>query len=248
MLEDHSVKINSKTYIDEELEAAIRELYSAGSNIDNSTVNANNTNDNSSVNIDSDEDINVDNTDRIDSIDKVDNNTISVNTDIDRNDKTSVNIDEISDSVDQSSVNINEQTGNIDQTTVNIGTEASDNIDSSPGNIDEPTVNVDKNPNIDTEKLIAILQESVNTLQQQLAVKDKQIDDLILMLKDSQMRQDQLVNALTAAQALHAGTIQDRLTEHSDVTAETAPEEAQESIREPQEHTSFFGRLFRGKK
>lgn len=67
--------------------------------------------------------------------------------------------------------------------------------------------------------LLETLQTTITTLQEQLSAKDnliaaqqEQINTLTESLHDT-------VTALTAAQALHAGTIQERLTEHS-VTSE----------------------------
>ena len=144
--------------------------------------------------------------------------------------------------VDETSVNIDETTVNIDETTVNI---------------DETTVNVDEtNNNVDINTLIVTLQNTVDTLQQQLTVKDKQIDELTTMLKSSQEQQATLVTALSAAQALHAGTIQERLTEHSGSSeeqvetkaADSVPDEIRKSAQElQQKRKGFFARIIRRK-
>lgn len=66
---------------------------------------------------------------------------------------------------------------------------------------------------VDVNTLIVTLQSTVNTLKHQLTVKDNQITELTSMLKASQEQQATLVVALSAAQALHAGTIKERLTD-----------------------------------
>ena len=135
---------------------------------------------------------------------------------------------------------------NIDETTVN----SSETVDETTVNIDKTTVNVDINT------LIVTLQNTVDTLQQQLTVKDKQIDELTTMLKSSQEQQATLVTALSAAQALHAGTIQERLTEHSGSSEEQAetkaadsvPDEIRKSAQElQQKRKGFFARIIRRK-
>ena len=152
--------------------------------------------------------------------------------------------------VDDTSVNIDETTVNssetVDETTVN-----------SSETVDETTVNVDKTTvNVDINTLIVTLQNTVDTLQQQLTVKDKQIDELTTMLKSSQEQQATLVTALSAAQALHAGTIQERLTEHSGSSEEQAetkaadsvPDEIRKSAQElQQKRKGFFARIIRRK-
>ena len=158
-------------------------------------------------------------------------------------DDTSVNIDE---TTVNSSETVDETTVNVDETTVN----SSETVDETTVNIDKTTVNVDINT------LIVTLQNTVDTLQQQLTVKDKQIDELTTMLKSSQEQQATLVTALSAAQALHAGTIQERLTEHSGSSEEQAetkaadsvPDEIRKSAQElQQKRKGFFARIIRRK-
>lgn len=50
-------------------------------------------------------------------------------------------------------------------------------------------------------KIIAVLQDTISELHKQLAIKDKQIDEL-------NNRLSEVTNALTAQQALNAGTLQ----------------------------------------
>ena len=176
-------------------------------------------------------------------------------------DDTSVNIDETtvnsSETVDETTVNVDETTVNssetVDETTVNVD----ETTVNSSETVDETTVNIDKTTvNVDINTLIVTLQNTVDTLQQQLTVKDKQIDELTTMLKSSQEQQATLVTALSAAQALHAGTIQERLTEHSGSSEEQAetkaadsvPDEIRKSAQElQQKRKGFFARIIRRK-
>ena len=96
------------------------------------------------------------------------------------------------------------------------------------------------------EKQNAILQEQLSILNKQLLVKDEQIKLLQeqLIAKDVQIGQvttamKSMATALTAAQALHAGTIQKQLTEHS----ETA-DQLSDCREQPKQKQSFFSRLF----
>lgn len=122
-------------------------------------------------------------------------------------------------------------TETVDETAVNVDETSVNNTET----VDETAVNVDVNA------LIASLQNSLDTLQQQLTAKDKQIDSLTTMLQQAQERETTLVTALSAAQALHAGTIQERLTtpyqDESDVM--------EVSEQEPKKNKKgFFARFF----
>jgi len=112
-------------------------------------------------------------------------------------------------------------------------------------NVDETAINVDetadsKAVNTVDGELVAALQKTIDTLNEQLAVKDKQIDALTATLTASQSNVEALTTALTAAQALHAGTMQERLTERSGGSDEQA---AGGSI-EQEERRGFFKRFF----
>ena len=80
--------------------------------------------------------------------------------------------------------------------------------------------------------------------------KDKQIDELTAMLKASQDQQATLASALTAAQALHAGTIQDRLTEHAGSSEDLAEDNGSltDQGKEPEKKLGLFARIFGKKK
>ena len=61
-----------------------------------------------------------------------------------------------------------------------------------------------------------ILQEQLSILNKQLAIKDHQIQILQEQIGQLTVTMESMATALNAAQALHAGTIQKQLTEHSD--------------------------------
>lgn len=66
--------------------------------------------------------------------------------------------------------------------------------------------------NHEVSDLVSVLQSTIDTLQGQLEIKDKQIEDLSEALKSAQQ-------TAAAAQALHAGTMQQQLLER-DTTGE----------------------------
>ena len=76
----------------------------------------------------------------------------------------------------------------------------------------EKTQTKTQTANHEVSDLVCVLQRTIDTLQGQLAIKDKQIEDLSEALKSAQQ-------TAAAAQALHAGTMQQQLLE-SDTTGE----------------------------
>ena len=92
------------------------------------------------------------------------------------------------------------------------------------------------------KETIEALRQQLTVKDEQLAAKDKQLMDLTAALKSSQEQHKALTDALTAAQALHAGTIQERLT----VAQDQSVEETVIKKEEPQKR-GFFKRIF-GKK
>ena len=221
MLYDHSQTINGTVIIDEDMEKALCELYPERTK----TINVDETNVNVDINVD------VNNA-------KVDETSVCEAVNVD---SMSVNVDE---ALDCKGVNVDVNKGNVDINVDEIGI----NIDEKSVNVDETYRNVDMNVdvnsvNVDVNALIETLQSTVNTLKQQLTIKDKQIDDLSAMLKSSQEQQATLVTALSAAQALHAGTMQERLTEHSESS------EIQREVNEAEQESQtvkkgFFARIF----
>ena len=69
--------------------------------------------------------------------------------------------------------------------------------------------------------VIAVLQTTIDTLQGQLAIKDKQIEDLNARLAESNAALVAAKQTAQAAQALHAGTIQQQLTSGEEQRGET---------------------------
>lgn len=149
--------------------------------------------------------------------------------------------------VDETSVNkghdVDETSARVDETSVNKGHD----VDETSVRVDETSVNTADG------KLLDTLQQTVSMLQQQLLAKDKQIDELTAMLKVSQDQQATLASALTAAQALHAGTIQDRLTEHAGSSEDLAEDNGSltdqgKEPENPEKKLGLFARIFGKKK
>ena len=176
----------------------------------------------------------------------VDNNTVNMSAPVD---ETAVNVD--GNTVNMS-VPVDETAVNVDGNTVNM---------SAP--VDETAVNVDVNALVET------LQNTVNTLKQQLMEKDTQIAGLTSALSEAQQvqiqlssaletaqqTQKQLTDALAAAQALHAGTIQMQQQQvqqpetpvvdaASDLDPERTGDAMVQSYSEKKKHRGFFARLF----
>lgn len=94
------------------------------------------------------------------------------------------------------------------------------------------------------KSLISLLESQITILSEQLAQKDSQINALTSALATSQEQLKELTDslqatttALTAAQALHAGTLQERLTEQSnDVEQEVTATKKKKGILK-----KFFG-------
>ena len=140
---------------------------------------------------------------------------------------------------------------NVDDIVVNIG----DNINIIEGidgikntnrtdndnNVDDNKVNnIDGNHDVDVNIVTANLQKIIDMQQQQLAVKDKQIDELTARLKQAQEQQTILVQALNAAQALAAIGKQQFFLQATEQTNEQAENpEVPESTKK-----SFFQRIF----
>ena len=92
----------------------------------------------------------------------------------------------------------------------------------------------------------AILQQQLSVLSKQLSVKDEQIKLLQeqLIAKDEQIGQitsamESMATALAAEQALHAGTIQKQLTEHSLMDQ---PSDEEQSKRKQGIFSKLFGK------
>lgn len=93
----------------------------------------------------------------------------------------------------------------------------------------------------------SLLETTIAVLREQLAEKDKQIAALTSALTTSQEQVKQLTDslhdttaALTAAQALHAGTIQQQLSDKQERS-----ESVSEDVPEQQEQKGFWARIFR---
>jgi hypothetical protein len=103
------------------------------------------------------------------------------------------------------------------------------------GLVDAPsTKNAEKTAEVDG--VISVLQATIDTLQGQLEVKDRQIEQqaqTITRLTDALAAAQQTA---AAAQALHAGTIQQQL-----ITGEAGTDQ-----QEPEQKKSWFSKIFGG--
>ncbi len=86
----------------------------------------------------------------------------------------------------------------------------------------------------ENDKIITVLQTTIDTLQGQLAVKDKQIEELNSRLAESSAALVAAQQTAQAAQALHAGTIQQQLVGES----------TESELCEPEKKKHRFNRIF----
>ena len=85
-------------------------------------------------------------------------------------------------------------------------------------------------------KQLAVKDEQITMLQDQLAVKDRQINLLQEQISQLTAAMENLTASLNAEQALHAGTIQKQLTEHSVMPSS--------DVEQPKQKQGLFSRLF----
>ena len=132
-------------------------------------------------------------------------------------------------------INRTDNDNNVNDNIVNKNIKDIDGVDDNKVN------NIDGNHDVDVNIVTANLQKIIDMQQQQLAVKDKQIDELTAMLKQAQEQQTILVQALNAAQALAAIGKQQFFLQATEQTYEQAENpEVPESTKK-----SFFQRIFR---
>ena len=137
-------------------------------------------------------------------------------------------------------INRTDNDNNVDDNIVNKNIKETNNINDIDVVDDNKVNNVDGNNDVDVNIVTANLQKIIDMQQQQLAVKDKQIDELTAMLKQAQEQQTILVQALNAAQALAAIGKQQFFLQATEQTNEQAENpEVPESTKK-----SFFKRIF----
>lgn len=134
-------------------------------------------------------------------------------------------------------INRTDNDNNVDDNIVNKNIKETNDID----DVDDNKVNnIDGNHDVDVNIVTANLQKIIDMQQQQLAIKDKQIDELTAMLKQAQEQQTILVQALNAAQALAAIGKQQFFLQATEQTNEQAENpEVPESTKK-----SFLKRIF----
>ena len=96
--------------------------------------------------------------------------------------------------------------------------------------IENQTQTKTQTENHEVSDLVCVLQATIDTLQGQLEVKDRQIEKLTEALVAAQQ-------TAAAAQALHAGTIQQQL-----ITGEAGVDQ-----QEPEQKKSWFSKIFGGR-
>ncbi len=107
----------------------------------------------------------------------------------------------------------------------------------SPTKSQTENANQSQTENHEVCDLVGVLQTTINTLQAQLAVKDEQIQELHVRLAECSAALLAAQETARAAQALHAGTIQQQLSEGEDRAAG--------SVMEEQKKLRWFSRLFK---
>lgn len=111
-------------------------------------------------------------------------------------------------------------------------------VDDSSTKVDGASTNPSLNPSLISDGVVSVLQTTIDTLQEQLAVKDRQIEQQAQTITQLTEALSAAQQAVSAAQALHAGTIQQQLT-----SGQAAVKE--EDQQDPAESRSWFHRLFR---
>ena len=86
-------------------------------------------------------------------------------------------------------------------------------------------------------KQLAVKDEQITMFQAQLAVKDRQINLLQEQISQLTAAMENLTASLNAEQALHAGTIQKQLAEHSVMDQPS-------DVEQPKQKQGIFSRLF----
>ena len=89
---------------------------------------------------------------------------------------------------------------------------------------------------------IELLRETITTLQEQLTVKDKQIEQLTRQADALTAALNTALNTVNAAQALHAGDIQARITANEEADDDNGDDQSADTA-EPMKK-SLFSRIF----
>ncbi len=101
----------------------------------------------------------------------------------------------------------------------------------------EKSTKMPKSTNEKEKSTISFLELQNEILREQLVIKDNQIRLLQEQIGQITNAMENLTTALNAEQALHAGTIQKQLTEHSVVDEPS-------DVEQPKQKQGFFSRLF----
>lgn len=118
----------------------------------------------------------------------------------------------------------------------------SEKTEKSESEVSPKSKKTEKSENDIWREQLAVKDGQIKLLQEQLIVKDRQINLLQEQISQLTSAMESMATALTASQALHAGTIQKQLTEHSDSIGQLSN---QEQLEQKQ---NFFSKLFNRKK
>ena len=101
----------------------------------------------------------------------------------------------------------------------------------------EKSTKMPKSTNEKEKSTISFLELQNEILREQLVIKDNQIRLLQEQIGQLTNAMENLTTALNAEQALHAGTIQKQLTEHSVMDQSS-------DVEQPKQRQGFFSKLF----
>jgi biotin operon repressor len=105
--------------------------------------------------------------------------------------------------------------------------------------IENQTQTKSQTENHEVSDLVCVLQATIDTLQGQLSVKDKQIEELNARLAEVSSALVVAQQTAQAAQALHAGTIRQQLTDGED-----DPNQQGQTVEQKK---SWFSKVFGGR-
>ena len=94
--------------------------------------------------------------------------------------------------------------------------EKTEKSEKSESEVSPKSKKTEKSENDIWREQLAVKDGQIKLLQEQLIVKDRQINLLQEQISQLTSAMESMATALTASQALHAGTIQKQLTEHSE--------------------------------
>ena len=113
----------------------------------------------------------------------------------------------------------------------------SEKTEKSESEVSPKSKKTEKSENDIWREQLAVKDGQIKLLQEQLIVKDRQINLLQEQISQLTSAMESMATALTASQALHAGTIQKQLTEYS------TTEQSTNEMEQPKQKQGLFSRL-----